>query len=81
MKTKEFRILEYKNHFEVEQKHIEWFKIFGIPIKKNVLWHKHLIKKDNEIIGFEVRKFDCKKDALDYIEEKTKYPIYHYVKK
>lgn len=80
MKTK-FRIVEQKEHFEIEKEinvDLKLFRFLIIGQKKE--WKKE--KKRDTISNFpfvksEVLKFETKQLAIDYINDYNKYPIYH----
>lgn len=79
MEKSDFRILEYKEHFEVQQKSITSIKLFGVVIQRKTQWHYVYQTNPNKLMP-DIRKFNTKQEAIDFIEEKVKYPIYHSIK-
>ena len=68
-----YRIVEYKNHFEIEKQYFEdiWFYFLGI--------YALYVKEERER-WFRIRttgKFKTKEECLEYISDLSKYPIYH----
>lgn len=76
MKKSDFRILEYKEHFEIQQKSISLIKLFGVVIQRKIQWHYVYQSNSNRLMP-DIRKFNTKQEAVVFIEEKVKYPIYH----
>lgn len=84
---KEFRIVEYKDYFTIQQKQMKdtFFFLFGIGLWQNgkiAVW-KIINKKGQFVDVYNIFKvetdFKTKEDALQWIEDYNKYPIYHTV--
>ena len=90
MKESEFRIVEYKDHFEIEKKYkdvVYWHFLGLYPIFiKEVKDDWHAILKNGyrrfirDYLNFDRYHFKTKEECLQWIEDYYKYPIYHEVK-
>lgn len=82
--TKEFRIAEYNDGFHVQRKFTyKEKKYFGLASKENYFWHG-ITKQGCEVCirnWQEKLILENKEDAIKWIDNYLKYPIYHDYKK
>ena len=82
-----FRIVEYKDHFRIQEKSTKntYFCFLGLPFwvnGKEDCWNT--ILEDKSILGIrncvytEKYQFKTKQNCLELIADFYKYPIYHY---
>ena len=80
---KDFRILEYKDHFRVQGKfEVIRQKYFLLPFFKTEFIYKTLVKNGNELtirefFNLENINFKTKEEAETWISDYKKYPIIH----